>query len=465
MTETTFSPPPARAFFSLALGKQREGSRSGMILLVVFFLILSLGSGAFLMYGHRAEQDSHLQQKLSAALSDSESVLTSLAVMEENGRPPLTPAHLTLFRAYRIQAISALADIGQRPSTLTAKVHPVYALLLSLFSYTAYSQGQPPPASSQEVVPPAIESRMIGLAVSLGRAFRVEEKQLQAHQSLMRHRQSLAALSSGFGLVLSFVIAAALWRHEMALLRERARQEFFARMSHELRTPLNAITGYSQLILSGGDRDSEAGQDAEKILIASRHLEALIDDLFDMAKIGNRKLRLEPGPFLIEELVEEAADMLRPSIEGSGNRLAVDRIPLEGPVVTDRRRVRQILINLLENARKFTDHGEIRISSSPDPEIPHFFRVTVSDTGIGMTPDQTSRIFEPFTQADENTRRRYGGTGLGLAISRSLARLMGGTMSVESHPAKGSTFTLRLPREMPSQETRPSPSLRKEPEP
>jgi signal transduction histidine kinase len=127
-------------------------------------------------------------------------------------------------------------------------------------------------------------------------------------------------------------------------------------------------------------------------------------------------------------------------------------------VVTDRRRVRQILINLLENARKFTDHGEIRLSSSPDPDAPHFFRVIVSDTGIGMTPDQTSRIFEPFTQADENTRLRYGGTGLGLAISRSLARLMGGTITVESHPGKGSSFTLRLPKEMPSQETQPSPS-------
>ena len=458
MTETTFSPPAARAFFSLALGKQREGSRSVMILLLLFFLVLSLGSGAFLTYGHLAERDSHLQQELSRALSDSESVLTSLAVMGENGHPPLTPAHLTLVRAYRIQAISALADIGRRPSILTPKVRRVYSLLLSLFGYTSYSQGQSPPPPSREIVPPAIESRMIGLAVSLGRAFRLEGKQLQAHQSLMRHRQSIAALSCGFGLVLLFVIAAALWRHEMALLRERARQEFFARMSHELRTPLNAITGYSQLILSGEDREKESGQDAEKILIASRHLEALIDDLFDMAKIGNRKLLLEPRPFRLEELVEEAADMLRPAIEGSGNRLVVRRVPLEGPVVTDRRRIRQILINLLENARKFTDHGEIRLSSSPDPDAPHFFRVIVSDTGIGMTPDQTSRIFEPFTQADENTRLRYGGTGLGLAISRSLARLMGGTITVESHPGKGSSFTLRLPKEMPSQETQPSPS-------
>ena len=449
MTETTLSPPTARAFFSLALGKQREGSRSGVILLVLFCLVLVLGSGTFLLYGHLAERDSLRQQELSEALSDSESVLTSLAMMEENGHPPLTPPHLTLFRAYRIQALSALADIGQRPSTLTPKVRPVYSLLLSLFPYAAYSQRQASP--SRERVPPAIESRMIGLAISLGRAFRVEEKQIQAHQSLMRHRQSVTALSSGFGLVLLFVIAVALWRYEMVLLRERARQEFFARMSHELRTPLNAITGYSQLILSGGDRDSEVRQDAGKILIASRHLEALIEDLFDMAKIGNRKLPLEPESFMVEELVEETADMLRPAIEESGNQLLVDKIPLEGPVVTDRRRVRQIIINLLENARKFTDHGDIHLSSSPDPDTPHYFQVIVSDTGIGMTPEQTSRIFEPFTQADENTRRRYGGTGLGLAISRSLARLMGGTITVESHPGKGSTFTLRLPKEMPPQ--------------
>ncbi|MGC8528940.1 MAG: sensor histidine kinase [Leptospirillia bacterium] len=450
LTETTFPPPTARAFFSLAVGKQREGSRSGVLLVALFCLILALGGGTFLLYGHLAERDTYLEQELSEALSDTESVLTSLAVMEENGHPPLTPPHLTLFRAYRIQALSALADIGQRPSTLTARVRPVYSLLFSLFSYAAHSQEQSPPPPSRELIPPAIESRMIGLAIALGRALRIEEKQIQAHQSLMHHRQSVAALSSGFGLVLLFVVAAALWRHEMALLRERARQEFFARMSHELRTPLNAISGYSQLILSGGDRDSEASQDAEKILIASRHLEALIDDLFDMAKIGNRKLPLEPEAFILDDLVEEAAGMLRPGIEESGNRLRIDKIPLEGPVVTDRRRVRQILLNLLENARKFTDHGEIRLSSSPDPDTPHFFRVSVSDTGIGLTPEQTTRIFEPFTQADENTRQRYGGTGLGLSISRSLARLMGGTITVESHPGQGSTFTLRLPKEMPS---------------
>jgi signal transduction histidine kinase len=274
----------------------------------------------------------------------------------------------------------------------------------------------------------------------------------------MRHNQSIAILSSGFMIILLLVIATALWRHETVLLREKARQEFFARMSHELRTPLNAIMGYSQLILSGSDADSETRRDVEKTLTASRHLEALVNDLFDMAKIGNRKLLLDPEAFPLEELIEETADMILPAIESSGNRLLVRTIPLAAPVVADRRRLRQILINLLENARKFTDHGDIILTSTPDSVNPDHFTIAVSDTGIGMTSEQRARIFEPFAQADSTIKNRFGGTGLGLAISRHLAQLMGGNLTVESEPGRGATFTLRLPTRLPPPDNQPSAS-------
>jgi len=443
--------PPVRSFFTFAVRKIEERSLAGILLLVAFAATLAMGSGEFLHYGKRAEKDAGLQQTIAGALSDSESVLTSLAVMEENGHTPLTPARLALFRAYRIQAMSALADIGRRHHVLTGDVRPLYGTLLSLFSYAAYSLGDLGGESRPELMAPAIQNRMIGVAVSLGRALRAEEKSVQAHKIAMRHVQSIVALSTGFGIILLLVIAAWLWRHERLTLRENARQEFFARMSHELRTPLNAIMGYAQLILSGDeDPESETGRDVAKILLASRHLEALVDDLFDMAKIGSRKLPIDPAPFSLEELVEEAADMLRPAMEASGNRFFVVKASVGRPVVLDRRRLRQILVNLLENARKFTDQGEIALSSGPDPAHTGFFRITVTDTGIGMTEEQKLRIFEPFAQADASTRYRYGGTGLGLAISRHLAQLMGGTIGVESSPGKGSTFTLRFPIERES---------------
>ena len=446
---------PVRSFFSSSTGNPEEGFRPGLLVIVAFSLVLLAGSGAFLEYGRLAEHDFQLQQEIAGALSDSESILTSLAVMEENGHPPLTPARITLFRAYRIQAMSAMADIGRRSRTLTPKVRPVYGTLLSLFSYAAYSQGK---SSGREIIAPAIESRMIGLAVFLGRSLRTEERQVQAHRILMRHNQSIAILSSGFMIILLLVIATALWRHETVLLREKARQEFFARMSHELRTPLNAIMGYSQLILSGSDADSETRRDVEKTLTASRHLEALVNDLFDMAKIGNRKLLLDPEAFPLEELIEETADMILPAIESSGNRLLVRTIPLAAPVVADRRRLRQILINLLENARKFTDHGDIILTSTPDSVNPDHFTIAVSDTGIGMTSEQRARIFEPFAQADSTIKNRFGGTGLGLAISRHLAQLMGGNLTVESEPGRGATFTLRLPTRLPPPDNQPSAS-------
>ncbi len=226
------------------------------------------------------------------------------------------------------------------------------------------------------------------------------------------------------------------------------KSQFLANMSHELRTPLNAIIGVSEMLLEDA-RDLErkdAVEPLERILRAAQHLLALINDILDLSKIdaGKMEVHLEsvdPAP-----LIEEIAATIRPLAEKNGNRVEVDRAIDLGPVHADSKRLRQALLNLASNAAKFTDSGTIRIAGGRASENGRDWTVlSVSDTGIGMTAQQVSRLFQDFVQADTSTTRKYGGTGLGLAISRRLCRMMGGDITVESAPGRGSTFTIRLP--------------------
>jgi signal transduction histidine kinase len=226
------------------------------------------------------------------------------------------------------------------------------------------------------------------------------------------------------------------------------KSQFLANMSHELRTPLNAIIGVSEMLLEDA-RDLErkdAIEPLERILRAAQHLLALINDILDLSKIdaGKMEVHLEavdPGP-----LIEEIAATIRPLAEKNGNRVEVDRAIDLGRVHADSKRLRQALLNLASNAAKFTNNGTIRITGGRASENGRDWTVlSVSDTGIGMTAQQVSRLFQDFVQADTSTTRKYGGTGLGLAISRRLCRMMGGDISVESAPGRGSTFTIRLP--------------------
>jgi signal transduction histidine kinase len=219
-------------------------------------------------------------------------------------------------------------------------------------------------------------------------------------------------------------------------------------MSHELRTPLNAIIGVSEMLLEDA-RDLErkdAIEPLERILRAAQHLLALINDILDLSKIdaGKMEVHLEsvdPAP-----LIEDIAATIRPLAEKNGNRVEVDRAIDLGPVHADSQRLRQALLNLASNAAKFTNNGTIRIAGRRASENGRDWTVlSVSDTGIGMTAQQVSRLFQDFVQADTSTTRKYGGTGLGLAISRRLCRMMGGDITVESAPGRGSTFTIRLP--------------------
>jgi len=251
--------------------------------------------------------------------------------------------------------------------------------------------------------------------------------------------------------VIESALQSALQANEAAKQASQAKSAFLANMSHELRTPLNAILGYGEMLAEDAEASGDADlvADLKKILTAGRHLLGLINDVLDLSKIEAGKMRLYLETFEVAGAVEEAVGTARPLIEKKGNRLEV-RCPEDiGSIREDATKVRQVLLNLLSNAGKFTEGGlvtlDVRREVGP---AGNWLLFRVSDTGIGMTPAETKRLFESFVQADAGTSKKFGGTGLGLAITRKLCRLMGGDVVVESAPGAGSTFTVRLPGEI-----------------
>src|SRR5262245_18471339 len=229
----------------------------------------------------------------------------------------------------------------------------------------------------------------------------------------------------------------------------RAKSTFLANMSHELRTPLNAIIGYSEILAEDAtDRgDEQSVGDLKKIQSAGKHLLGLINSVLDLSKIEAGRMDVYLEPVNLTQLVDEVRTMVQPLIEKNGNRLVVDCPPDIGMMRTDLTKIKQSLINLLSNAAKFTEQGEVGlvVARQAGPEGRFHVVFKVSDSGIGMTDEQMGRLFEAFAQADSSTTRNFGGTGLGLAITRRFATLLGGTINVTSKPGVGSIFTLDLP--------------------
>ena len=225
------------------------------------------------------------------------------------------------------------------------------------------------------------------------------------------------------------------------------KSQFVASMSHELRTPLNAIIGLTEMMISNAGRfgTEKAQEPLRRAHRAGTHLLSLINQVLDLSKIEAGKLEFNPETVNLAPLIDEVAGTARQLAEQNQNRLVVEAPDNLGTLTVDPMRLRQILLNLLSNACKFTKQGEIRLRARKIVDGRSWIEFAVADTGIGMTAEQQGRLFEEFSQAEATTAQRYGGTGLGLAITRKLARMMGGDVTVTSEPGKGSVFTVRLP--------------------
>jgi signal transduction histidine kinase len=218
-------------------------------------------------------------------------------------------------------------------------------------------------------------------------------------------------------------------------------------MSHELRTPLNAINGVTEMLREDAEALKQDTEPLDRVLGAARHLLALINDILDLSKIEAGRMDLALSSFALTPLINDVVKTIEPLAAKDSNQVAVHCEAAIGVMQADQMRLRQALLNLLSNANKFTERGTITIDARQGQENGRdWITLAVADTGIGMTPEQMGKLFQEFSQASSTTASKYGGTGLGLAISKRFCQMMGGDITVESEPGRGSTFTIRLPR-------------------
>jgi signal transduction histidine kinase len=236
--------------------------------------------------------------------------------------------------------------------------------------------------------------------------------------------------------------------HEQVVVASQVKSQFLANMSHELRTPLNAIIGYSDLlqVVAARKHDMTYTEDLQRIQKAGKHLLTLINDILDISKIEAGKLQLEMEVFDVSTILDEITETIQPLASQNANKFIVSVAPELSPVHADCTRLKQCLFNLLSNACKFTQAGKINLFVTQEQlHGQEFVTFRVTDTGVGLSDDQAARLFQPFSQADASTTRKFGGTGLGLAITKNLCETMGGSIHLQSQTGAGSTFTIRLP--------------------
>jgi signal transduction histidine kinase len=234
--------------------------------------------------------------------------------------------------------------------------------------------------------------------------------------------------------------------HQLAEASQH-KSQFLANMSHELRTPLNAIIGVTEMLQEDAEAAKQDTEPLDRVLGAGHHLLALINDILDLSKIEAGRMELHLQTFPLVPVIEGVAKTIEPIATKNGNRLVVDCPADLGTIHADEIRFRQSLLNLASNANKFTEQGTITIAAHQGQDNGRdWITLAVTDTGIGMTPEQMSKLFQEFSQASSATASKYGGTGLGLVISRRFCQMMGGDITVESEVGCGSTFTIRLPR-------------------
>jgi signal transduction histidine kinase len=227
----------------------------------------------------------------------------------------------------------------------------------------------------------------------------------------------------------------------------RAKSDFLARMSHELRTPLNSIIGFSNVLLKnrGGTLQPQELLFLERITANGKQLLALINDILDLSKIEAGRVQIEHAPVALDELITDLVAGFEGQLQERDGVVIATELPAPmAPLVTDGAKLQQVLLNLIGNALKFTERGQVAVCVAVDPPSRCPVRIDVADTGVGIPPERHEAIFEAFEQADNGVARRYGGTGLGLAIARSLCMAMGYGLEVRENPGGGSVFSVLL---------------------
>jgi len=270
------------------------------------------------------------------------------------------------------------------------------------------------------------------------------EARQQAEAELARCKRELDARALGQDALVRERTDELMLARDEAIAASSAKSAFLANMSHEIRTPLTSIIGFAELLLDPPSDGIDHRHALQTIIRNGRHLQEILDDILDLSKIETRRIDIESVELPLPVLLRELTTLVNGRIEERGLEFRVEpTLPLPGRLRTDPVRLKQILVNFFSNAIKFTQAGSITLRLAWD-EAANTLRLTVADTGLGMTPSQLLRLFQPFSQADVSTTRKFGGTGLGLYISSQLAALLGGRILVDSEPGRGSAFHLDL---------------------